>query len=145
MPELPPIEAYGDIGEVRAGAHPAADEPSEEVLHGVTPSPTGISFAPENSPFWRINDGCDWIERDLPQRQWIVPQYLMKRKVTALIGAPEAGKSSMALKWGIALALDCRSAISSLCHSPVRRTVRGVSPSSMLRTTRKSSSAASAP
>jgi hypothetical protein len=30
----------------------------------------------------------------------------MKRKVTALIGAPEAGKSSLALKYGIHLALD---------------------------------------
>lgn len=96
MPEFPPIGAYEDDGSLVHLA-PMMEEASED-------SP--VSFSPAASPYWRINDGCDWIERDLPQRQWIVPQYLMKRKVTGLIGAPEAGKSGLALKWAISLALD---------------------------------------
>lgn len=91
MPEFPPIEAY-------------EDDKGSAIVEG-TPT-VAIAFAKPTSPFWCINDGCDWIERELPQREWIVPQYVMRRKVTGLIGAPEAGKSGLALKWAISLALN---------------------------------------
>jgi RecA-family ATPase len=98
--ELPPVDAYED--EAPYSAADAAGAPQD----GEAPRPDQPTFAAETSPYWRTDDSSDWVEADLPQRQWIVPQYLMKRKVTGLIGAPEAGKSSLGLKWGIHLVLD---------------------------------------
>jgi RecA-family ATPase len=97
--ELPPVEAYEDDD---APHSPDADAARDRAQ----PDADKLSFAADTSPFWRTDDSCNWVEADLPQRQWIVPQYLMKRKVTGLIGAPEAGKSSLALKYGIHLVLD---------------------------------------
>jgi RecA-family ATPase len=97
--ELPPVDAYEDVNDVFSDH---IDEPQD----GAKPDADKPSFSTATSPFWRFDDSCNWVERDLPQRQWIVPQYLMKRKVTGLIGAPEAGKSSLALKYGIHLVLD---------------------------------------
>ena len=68
--------------------------------------PESPSFADAISPFWHLIASSDWAEADIPRRQWLVPSYLMRGKVSALIGAPEAGKSTLALKWGIALVLD---------------------------------------
>ena len=99
MPELPPVDAY-EIGIDLDATFPEL----EEVLRSGGTKPPELGEA--TSPFWNVDDRSDWNERDLPRRQWIVPQYLMKRKVTGLIGAPEAGKSSLALKYGIHLALD---------------------------------------
>ena len=78
----------------------------EDAAHEIPEAPDNPSFTEETSSFWRVDDRCDWIERDLPQRRWLVRQYLMQGKVTALIGPPEASKSALALKWGIALALN---------------------------------------
>ncbi len=97
--ELPPVDAYEDLSE---GFSSHIDPPRDEGKPGADKP----SFATSTSPFWRINASSDWDEAQLPQREWIVPQYVMRRKVTGLIGAPEAGKSGLALKWAISLALD---------------------------------------
>ena len=95
LDDLPPVDAYESEAKIDDGMK---GEPK--------PPPDSPSFSTETSSFWRVDDSCNWVERDLPQRRWIVPQYLMQGKVTALIGPPEAGKSSLALKYGIHLALD---------------------------------------
>jgi hypothetical protein len=100
--DLPPVDAYENEVVTVDNIHGDGDENRDEAK----PPPDNPSFAEETSSFWRTDDSCDWVERDLPRRQWIVPQYLMKRKVTGLIGAPEAGKSSLALKYAIHLVLD---------------------------------------
>ncbi|GAB0119917.1 AAA family ATPase [Acidisoma sp. 7E03] len=95
MPELPPIEAY----EVLTDAQTALDEDEQDAA-------AAPEFSAAVSSAWRISAASDWSEADIPRREWIVPQYVMRRKVTALIGAPEAGKSGVALRWAISLALN---------------------------------------
>jgi hypothetical protein len=85
--ELPPVDAYEDLSE---GFSSHIDPPRDEGKPGADKP----SFATSTSPFWRINASSDWDEAQLPQREWIVPQYVMRRKVTGLIGAPEAGKAA---------------------------------------------------
>ena len=100
LDDLPPVDAYEDEAPFDAVDTEEARDDGPEPMAG------NPSFSNETSSFWRLDDSCDWIERELPRRHWIVPQYLMKRKVTGLIGAPEAGKSSLALKYAIHLVLD---------------------------------------
>lgn len=111
MPPIPPIEAYDedtlniikgfedqDRGLLKSEHTPLRN--STQVSNAET-----IRFA-EPQSFWRIEASSDWIERDLPHRQWLVQGYLMKGKVSASIGEPAAGKSTLALMHAISLALD---------------------------------------
>lgn len=105
IPELPPIEAY----EVLASAQTPDDEDALETSEASAGSALGLAVperSRKSSNAWRISAASDWSEADIPPREWIVPQYVMRRKVTALIGAPEAGKSGVALRWAISLALN---------------------------------------
>jgi hypothetical protein len=55
--------------------------------------------------FWKNRDDT-WDEAKIPMRRWIAQRYLMVGKVSLLVGTPAAGKSLLALQWGIALCLD---------------------------------------
>lgn len=50
-------------------------------------------------------DDDDWLENDIPARPWIAKGYLLRRSVTAIVGAGAAGKSSLMVAWAISLAL----------------------------------------
>jgi RecA-family ATPase len=66
---------------------------------------TGFSIAASKPAFW-VDQDDSWDEAAIPQRQWVALRYLMLRKVSLLIGSPAAGKSLLALQWGIGLALN---------------------------------------
>jgi AAA domain len=59
-----------------------------------------------SEPTFLVNRDDTWDEAKIPQRQWIALRYLMVGKVALLIGTPAAGKSLVALQWGISLALN---------------------------------------
>lgn len=47
----------------------------------------------------------DWSLDDVPERPWVAEGHLLRGAVTVLAGAGGAGKSLLAVKWGIACAL----------------------------------------
>lgn len=98
-------EPFGVPAEEDFGAVEAWIGSGSTTSESAPPIPTP-ELSKVTSAFWRISASSNWAERDIPRRQWIVPQYVMQGKVTALIGAPEAGKSGLALRWAISLVLD---------------------------------------
>ncbi len=65
--DLPPVGAYEDeIGTVHN-----VNGCEDEIWDEAKPPPDSPSFADETSSFWRTDDSCDWVERNLPRRQWI--------------------------------------------------------------------------
>jgi len=53
-------------------------------------------------------DLAAWNPRDIPERPWVVPGYLMRGSVTVLSGQGAGGKSSLVVAWTIALATGGR-------------------------------------
>ena len=64
----------------------------------------GFTVKQEPRAFW-VDDDNDWAEADIPQRDWIVPGFLLRGVVTMIIGCPAVGKSVLGLLWAIVLAL----------------------------------------
>ena len=63
------------------------------------------SSAPSDADLFFVRDAEAWAEVDLEPRPWIAPGYLLRRSVSAVIGAGAAGKSSLLVAWSVALAL----------------------------------------
>ena len=49
-------------------------------------------------------DADTWAEEAIPKRPWLAPGYLMRGAVSALSGQGSGGKSSLVVRWSIALA-----------------------------------------
>jgi hypothetical protein len=58
---------------------------------------------PKQAPLWVDQD--DWTPAAIPARPWVVPGYLMRGSVSILSGQGAGGKSSLVVRWSIALAL----------------------------------------
>ena len=59
---------------------------------------------PDSRPFLAF-DAASWLEKDIEPRPWLAQGYVLRKAVTAIIGAGAAGKSSLMVAWTIALAL----------------------------------------
>lgn len=58
--------------------------------------------APKPPALWI--DAAEWAEEAIPARPWLAPGYLMRGAVSALSGQGSGGKSSLVVRWTIALA-----------------------------------------
>lgn len=58
--------------------------------------------APKPPALWI--DAAEWTEEAIPARPWLAPGYLMRGAVSALSGQGSGGKSSLVVRWTIALA-----------------------------------------
>jgi hypothetical protein len=58
--------------------------------------------APKPPALWI--DASEWAEEAIPARPWLAPGYLMRGAVSALSGQGSGGKSSLVVRWTIALA-----------------------------------------
>lgn len=59
--------------------------------------------APKPPALWI--DAGEWAEEAIPARPWLAPGYLMRGAVSALSGQGSGGKSSLVVRWTIALAI----------------------------------------
>jgi hypothetical protein len=57
---------------------------------------------PKNSPLWV--DAGEWTPGAIPPRPWLVPGYLMRGSVSILSGQGAGGKSSLVVRWTVAMA-----------------------------------------
>jgi hypothetical protein len=56
----------------------------------------------KNSPIWV--DAGEWNPGAIPPRPWLVPGYLMRGSVSILSGQGAGGKSSLVVRWTVAMA-----------------------------------------
>jgi hypothetical protein len=84
-PEPPPREDVPDW----AMAEPEPDVPD-------------ATDQPKNSPLWV--DAGEWTPGAIPPRPWLVPGYLMRGSVSILSGQGAGGKSSLVVRWTVAMA-----------------------------------------
>jgi hypothetical protein len=85
-PEPPPYDAPPDW--VHREPEPAVDLPPAK---------------PANTALWV--DADHWSPAEIPSRPWIVPGYMLRGSVSILSGAGSSGKSSIVVRWTIALAV----------------------------------------